>query len=1056
MFHRPSQQTTVAWLAVVGLVGQLTAQGGAGAGTEPLYHITRWTTENGLPESRVGCLVQTRDGYLWASTRYGLARFDGLRFRVFDQHTTPNMTSDAINTMAEDAEDTGSLWIGTGEGLLRYHDHRVSRVGPQEAITGPVGVVCAAQGGGAWFVLKSRQVALLRDGRLSAWEFPVTGPGDGLHQIQETSVSNLLALASSGLYRLDLPLGSWTRLGPPDEAAGCYSMLNDSHDCLWVCSGSGLWRVVDGRWRLVVPPKAIGETPEIACKTRDGQLWLAVRGRGLHRLQGEQMVPFPGLSWPAVSEVTELLEDHEGNLWVGTTEGLFRLEPRHLCVISRANGLSSDNTLTVTQGHDGTVWVGSTAGIAGIREGQVTNLPPLDPALGQVVASFMCADREGHFWAWASAGGLMTFDSGGWRCLGFPAGTGGLGSPHALYEDQQARLWIGFERGAACLGQEPPPVYTWTNGPFDGDVRVIHEDIRGDLWFGTYGGGLKRLHDGRITTFATTNGSYNNRAWWIHEDVDGVFWVGSQNGLNRFEPPGVGQIRNPKSEIRNPSTPVTSPAPNNTPGRFFTLTTQHGLLENVVNNIQEDEFGYLWLSGQRGIYRVSRHQLNEVAAGRLAEVQCLALGEADGMLSSECNGGEDQPAGCKDRQGRIWFPTVRGVVVIDPKAIEQNEVPPPVVIEQVIADDEVIFGDGIAPPAKARRENVKHRPSAAATADPPTARSRLPLRLAPGGGRVLEIHYTANSFVAPERIRFQYRMEGWDQGWRHAEANERVAFYTNLRPGQYLFRVKACNSHGCWNEAGAEFAFSLAPKFSQTPWFPLSWTLAVLMLSGAIAAWRLRWHRRAFQAEKTTALERERGRIARDLHDDLGASLTGLALELEAARRLGRAEGEQLAELAGEARAMAHSLRELSWTTNPRCDNVGSLGVFLGELTERFCAAAGLECKLELPPANDTRMVPATVRHDLLVVVKESLANAAKHAHARNISLQVTAAAGELRLAVHDDGGGFDLARAQGGSGLRNLRERLDQAGGSFVVSSAPAQGTVITAAIPLGEPKEI
>jgi signal transduction histidine kinase len=153
---------------------------------------------------------------------------------------------------------------------------------------------------------------------------------------------------------------------------------------------------------------------------------------------------------------------------------------------------------------------------------------------------------------------------------------------------------------------------------------------------------------------------------------------------------------------------------------------------------------------------------------------------------------------------------------------------------------------------------------------------------------------------------------------------------------------------------------------------------------------------------------------------------------------------------------MAHSLRELSWTTNPRCDNVGSLGVFLGELTERFCAAAGLECELDLPPANDTRMVPATVRHDLLVVVKESLANAAKYAHARSISLQVTAAAGELRLAVHDDGGGFDLARAHGGSGLRNLRERLDQAGGCFVVSSAPAQGTVITAAMPLGEPKEI
>ncbi len=1053
MFCRPFQRTLLLWLAVLGLVGQLTAQAGAGAGTEPSYRITPWTTENGLPQSSARRLVQTRDGYLWIGTRYGLARFDGLLFRVFDQHTTPEMTSDAINIMAEDAEETGSLWIGTGDGLLRYQDHRVSPVGVEQGITGPVGVVCPARGGGLWFALQPRRVALLRDGRLSSWESPATGVGDGLVQIQEAGASNLLALARSGLYRLDLPLRSWTRLGPPEEPSTCYSMLNDSTDSLWVCSGSGLWRVVDGSWRLVGRSQPNGELPERACRTRDGQLWLAVRGRGLHRLQGGQVVPFPELSWPTVSDVTDLLEDHEGNLWVGTTEGLFRLQLRRLRVISRQNGLSSDDTRTVTEGREGTVWVGSAAGIiSGIKDGQVTtDLPPADPALGQVYATIICADRQDRLWSWGSEGGLMTFEGGGWRRCSIPAAAKGLGAPRTLYEDRQARLWIGFERGAICAGQEPPAIYTWTNGPFDGDVRVIHQDQRGDIWFGTYGGGLKRLHDGRITVFATTNGLYNNRAWWIHEDADGVFWVGSQNGLNRFEPP----------DPAAPLTPALSPSEGErvpegrVRRRFFTFTTEHGLGENIVNNIQEDDFGCLWLSGQRGIYRVSRRQLNDVAAERLAEVQCLAFGEADGMLSSECNGGEDQPSGCKDREGHIWFPTGRGLVVIDPKAIQQNEVPPPVVIEQVIADREVIFGDGMAGPAKARPEKAKESAGAAGVAENQTARARAQLRLAPGRARALEIHYTANSFAAPERIRFRYQMEGWDKGWRHADSSERVAFYTNLRPGQYTFRVKACNNHGCWNETGAAFAFSLAPKFSQTPWFPLSWMLAVLGASGAIATWRLRWQRRAFLAERNAALERERRRIARDIHDDLGASVTGLALELEAARRVGRAEGEQLGELAGEARAIAHGLRELSWTTNPRCDNVGSLGVFLGELTERFCAAAGLECKLELPPADDTRPVPARLRHDLLVLVKESLANAAKHARARCLSLHVSAANGELRLIVRDDGAGFDPARTTSGSGLHNLRERMSHAGGSFVVSSAPARGTTITAAVPLGGPRE-
>jgi signal transduction histidine kinase len=421
------------------------------------------------------------------------------------------------------------------------------------------------------------------------------------------------------------------------------------------------------------------------------------------------------------------------------------------------------------------------------------------------------------------------------------------------------------------------------------------------------------------------------------------------------------------------------------------------------------------------------------------------------MLTPETNG-EHQPAGCKARDGRLWFATADGVVVVDPRAIEDSDLPPPAVIEQVVADEEVIFGDVVA--ADVRRLASKSRNEKAESRNEQSLLTSAATRLGPGRAHVLQFRYTASSFADPRRARFRYRLAPHDADWRE-ETTERVAYYTNLRPGNYRFEVRAASARGAWNETSAVFAFSLAPKFSQTPWFPLSWTLAVLIISGALATWRLRWQRRAFLAEKNTAIERERGRIARDLHDDLGSSLTGLALELEAARRSGQAEGEQLAELAREARGIAHSLRELSWTTNPRCDNVGSLGVFLGELTERFCAAAGLECKLELPPADNSQAVPARVRHDLLVLVKESLANAARHAGARSITLQVSAADGQLRLTVRDDGAGFDPDQVQRGSGLRNLRERLEQAGGSFTVSSAPSQGTVITATVPLDEPKE-
>ncbi|MBI3852788.1 MAG: ATP-binding protein [Verrucomicrobia bacterium] len=1049
MPDRPRQRALLTWLVCASWVASLSAaEVESGARAEQPYRVKRWTTEDGLPQNRISCLKQTRDGYLWLGTWFGLARFDGVRFTVFDKFNTPELVNDAINAVAEDTD--GTLWIATADGLVSYREHHFRRLTTAHGLPDrKVWRLTARHSGGVW-LQAGDLVTRLEGGKFSqVWNMP-------LHQ--DTSIQALHEGADGWLH---IVTGhTWLTLSPNADELRTNQVENSSGNAwltglsakqpgsLWVGTQQGLQRW-DQSVSKTIGTSQLGQRPvDFIYEDRSTNLWVDTKPGGLFREDhGRWTAVELGESAAPVS-TTCMEEDREGNFWLGTDQGLVQLQRRRVRTYTTRDGLVDDHVWSVCEGTDGTIWVGADRGLSRIHDRRVL---PLDA--GDIYPDHpdrcVWPPSDGGVLIAKSRIGVLEFKE---RLIQRVAASA-LPSPNifALYEDRSGLLWIGTGNGVAALkdGQVTASYTNWA-GRSEYDVRCILQDRAGTFWFGTQGQGLTRLRNRKFDVFTERDGLSNNRVWAIHEDADGALWLGTENGLTRFLPPVGDDVRRltsksrkRKAESRHEQSLHTS-APSKERGgvgRFFTFRRSQGLLENAVNWILEDDFGYLWLSGLRGIYRVKLEQLNAVAEGRVQSVQVAAFGTADGMESSETNG-EGQPAGWKARDGRLWFPTTRGVVVIDPKTVEVNEVPPPVVIEQVKADDEIIFGDGVA--AGVRRRTMGQNGNIRLLTSAVT-------KLAPGRAQVVEISYTANTFVDPKRARFRYRMIGRDSGWRDVTV-DRVAHYTNLRPGNYCFEVVAANHHGVWSPTPASFPFALAPHFYETWPFYLLCAAAVIGLALGVQAYRLRWQRRLLKLEEQRALANERTRIARDLHDDLGTALTGLALELDVIGREAREVtpvAEHLGETAQRTRDLAERMREVVWTVNPQCDTLSSLASFLEQQISQFLGATSVRVRLDFPEDIPAMPLAADARHQLALSVREALTNVVRHAHASEVVVSLAIVNGSLIVQVKDNGRGFQPG-GQVGNGLANLRARLEQIGGSFECVSTPGAGTTVTFRLPL------
>ena len=977
----------------------LTALGNSADADRSDYFQRLWTSDDGLPVNSVTAVVQTRDGYLWLATYAGLARFDGVHFTVFNSANTPGLQSDRLTSLFEDAH--GNLWIGHERGdLTRYRDGKFESLGFHE--TGARRKICAIGAdatGDIWMLNEEGTLVRVRDGT-------------------SCSLPNNIGIAA---------------------------MACDTSGQLWVASGGELAPLINNQLHPLTDSGTNGFGGYYVagiCASHDGGLWIASDGR-IRKWKNKQWVADLGTN-PCPTTITAMIETWSGTVAMSSVEsGLYLLRPQgERLHFGRAEGFPHDWIRCLCEDREGTLWTGAgNGGLVALRHGKVQMYEPPDHFQGRVPLS-TAVTHDGSVWVTTEGAGLYQYLQGAWNHYDTSSGLSNV-FVWCVSEDTRKQLWAGtwgsgmfvlkdgrfvMPRGLenirvpmAALFQAPDGV-TWigsasgliryengdvkTYGEQEGvklpDVRAIAETPDGSVWFGTLGGGLGRLQDGTVKQFSRADGLASDYVQSLHVDADGTLWIGTYGGgMSRFKA-----------------------------GRFTRITSQEGLPSNFICDIEEDKMGNFWISSTAGIFCIAKDALNE-CADHGEPLRCLTYDRSEGMTTEQCSGGL-QPASCQTADGRLWFTTSKGLAVVDPAETRRLIRPAPAVIEEMLAHGSTLLTG-------------------------PT--NRGPLKI-PAGWQGFEFRYTALSFVAPEKIQFQYRLDGWEKSWVDANT-KRVAEYNYLPPGSYVFRVRARNEEGAWQDDDARIAFVVLPHFWQAWWFYLICGLFCMAIVTRTVWYvsRRRMHRKLEAAERQQAVERERTRIAKDIHDHLGANLTRISLLSQSAHGdldHSSPAAVQLDRIYDTSRELTRSMDEIVWAVNPVHDTLDSLAGYLGNFAQEYIVSLGIRCRLELPLQLPHWPIAAEMRHNVFLAFKEALHNIVKHSGAKEVSVFLKPHDGGFSLIIRDDGKGFDPAsvpeRTGRGNGLKNMRQRLEKVGGHCEIHSAAGQGTEISFTIQVPE----
>ena len=966
-------------------------------------HFHSWSKEQGLPEIPVRALTQTRDGYLWIGDDGGVTRSDGLRFVTFDGQT--GLTNHPVRTLLGDSH--GALWIGSATGgLERWQDGQEINLTTNSGLpTNSVTALAEDNQGRIWIGTEAGLV-IWQDGQLVIL--------NNAEEIKHHSITALFKDRQGNMWLGAKGAGVFERIGEkllPITDVTEKMLLEDPHCLLvdhigrlWVGTGSDtvLCRE-DDRWHhYQIPHHQANPFVTALAEEPDGTVWAGSAGGGLYQFSEGKFTSVPANAGLTGKAVEALLPDREGKIWVGTDEGLNRLQRKSLFTLGQSEGLGFGVVQGLAEVSPGVVWaVKPSDGIYRWDGRSFSRLNAAGLSLHESQINTLLMAQDGVCWVAGEKGLLRYKDpvaaADEAKLFALPGE-----SILALAEDHDGSLWAGTKKGNVWWLREGKWVeqnaLSLTNA-----ITAILPVADGSVWIGTDGAGLFRSTGQTPKQLVKLEGLTGAAIRALHLDAQGTLWIGTAGGgLSRWRENSV-----------------------------KTFTTLEGLPDNNIFQILEDDSGRLWLGTSRGIVCVSKSQLERLTAGKLTQVYPKVFD-----LAEECTGGFC-PAGLKTKSGLLWFSTTKGAMVVAPNALTVEPPTPSVKLEEILVD-------GVPDADNRAVEGVS------------------PLRIAPGKHRV-EFRYTGLCFDAPEAIRFRYQLEGWDVDWVDA-GTSRTAIYNFVPPGKYRFRVIACNSDGIWPASGAELTLVFQQYFWQSWWFIGLTVFAILAAVGGTVrlVTKRKMKNRLKRLEQQRALEQERTRIAQDLHDEMGAKLCRISFLSEHARRDGVQPAEiqeQIKSISDDSREVLHSLDEIVWAVNPQNDTLEHVASYIGQYAQDYFQVTGIECEVNSPALLPPYPMSSQMRHHLFLAVREALTNILKHSGATKVKVSLACDDSRFEISVEDNGKGFDPADVQArtdspasdsGNGLPNMNRRLADMGGHCQVESTPGRGTNLKFILPM------